>query len=341
MPIRAGSSASKSIAARTAAPARRANSDAVAAARVTPVAAARRGRSAQPELSAAAVKPKGLIHAIVLSWGWRRWLIAFAAGALSALAMAPFNVWPVLFLTFPTLVWLIDGAGVGRWRGVNGRGGHRLVVRLRLFSRRPLLDRLCLSRRCADLRLAVADRGDRPAGGARDLHRVRRRAGAAAVDPRRVRILALGVALTAAEWLRGHVLTGFPWNAFGYALTSPLALAQSASVIGIWGLTFIAVVVFASPATLDRRSRRNPLAVAAARARLAVLLADRRLRRAAPRPHADAVCRRRASAHHAAEPAAGRAVQLRRQAGGDGPLHRAVRSRLRTAIARRARRHAL
>ena len=27
--------------------------------------------------------------------------------------MAPFNAWPVLFLTFPTLVWLIDGAGVG------------------------------------------------------------------------------------------------------------------------------------------------------------------------------------------------------------------------------------
>ncbi|MGB7254690.1 MAG: apolipoprotein N-acyltransferase, partial [Xanthobacteraceae bacterium] len=59
-----------------------------------------------------------LVHAIVLSWGWRRRLIAFTAGALSALAMAPFNAWPVLFLTFPTLVWLIDGAGIGRWGGV-------------------------------------------------------------------------------------------------------------------------------------------------------------------------------------------------------------------------------
>jgi apolipoprotein N-acyltransferase len=38
---------------------------------------------------------KGLNHAVVLSWGWRRRLIAFAAGALSALAMAPFNVWPI------------------------------------------------------------------------------------------------------------------------------------------------------------------------------------------------------------------------------------------------------
>ena len=62
-------------------------------------------------------------------------------------------------------------------------------------------------------------------------------------------VCCLGVALTAVEWLRGHLLTGFPWNAFGYALTTPLVLAQAA-LIGIWGLTFIAVVVCATPATL-------------------------------------------------------------------------------------------
>src|SRR5262249_17763927 len=65
-----------------------------------------------------------------------------------------------------------------------------------------------------------------------------------------MRILALAVCLTATAWLRRHAFTGFPWNAFGYALTTPLALAQAASVFGLWGLTFIAVAICASPVTL-------------------------------------------------------------------------------------------
>src|SRR5437879_10468521 len=56
--------------------------------------------------------------AIILSWGWKRAAIATVAGALSSLAMAPFNAWPVLFLTFPVMVWLIDGAGGGRLHGL-------------------------------------------------------------------------------------------------------------------------------------------------------------------------------------------------------------------------------
>jgi hypothetical protein len=54
--------------------------------------------------------------AIVLAHGWQRAAIAFAAGVVSALAMAPFNAWPVLFVTFPVLFGLIVGAA-GRFRG--------------------------------------------------------------------------------------------------------------------------------------------------------------------------------------------------------------------------------
>ncbi len=56
-------------------------------------------------------------HAIVLAFGWRRALIAFVAGALSALALAPFNAWPMMFITIPVLVWLVDGSTAGRWSG--------------------------------------------------------------------------------------------------------------------------------------------------------------------------------------------------------------------------------
>jgi apolipoprotein N-acyltransferase len=75
-----------------------------------------------------------------------------------------------------------------------------------------------------------------------------------------LRILALAFALTLAEWLRGHLLTGFPWNTFGYALTEPLALAQSVSILGIWGLTFVAIAIAASPAVLadDKADTPSP-----------------------------------------------------------------------------------
>ena len=64
------------------------------------------------------MKPNNLVHSIVLAWGWQRRSIAFAAGAISALAMAPFNAWLVLFLTFPVLVLLIDGIASRGWSGL-------------------------------------------------------------------------------------------------------------------------------------------------------------------------------------------------------------------------------
>ncbi|MGA8359422.1 MAG: apolipoprotein N-acyltransferase, partial [Xanthobacteraceae bacterium] len=178
-----------------------------------------------------------LVHAIVLSWGWRRRLIAFTAGALSALAMAPFNAWPVLFLTFPTLVWLIDGAGIGRWGGVAAAaaigwwfGFGYFVAGLYWIGYAFLVD-------APDFGwlLPIAVIG-LPAVLA--IYTALGVALARALWTRgALRILALAAALTISEWLRGHLLTGFPWNAFGYALTAPLALAQAASLVGIWGLT--------------------------------------------------------------------------------------------------------
>jgi apolipoprotein N-acyltransferase len=50
---------------------------------------------------------------------------------------------------------------------------------------------------------------------------------------------------TVAEWLRGHVLTGFPWNLAAYALTDHAALRQPAAWIGSYGLTFLVILASA------------------------------------------------------------------------------------------------
>ena len=198
--------------------------------------------------------------AIILSWGWKRAAIALVAGALSSLAMAPFNAWPVLFLTFPVMVWLIDGAGGGRMHGLPAAamagwwfGLGYFVPGLYWIGYAFLVDAPTFAWLMPFAVLGLpAYLALFPAFGFGLARLIWSKDGS--------RVIALAASLTASEWLRGHVLTGFPWNAFGYALTNPLALAQVASLIGLWGLTFLSVAIFASPAVLiDGNSRgRRP-----------------------------------------------------------------------------------
>ena len=72
-----------------------------------------------------------------------------------------------------------------------------------------------------------------------------------------VRILIFALAFSAIEWLRGTVLTGFPWNALGYAATYPLVLMQAAGVVGIYGLSLWVAIVATSPLVLIACSNEN------------------------------------------------------------------------------------
>ena len=59
--------------------------------------------------------------------------------------------------------------------------------------------------------------------------------------------LLLATCWVATEWLRGHVLTGFPWNLAGYALVDHAALRQPAAWFGSYGLSFLTVLVGVMP----------------------------------------------------------------------------------------------
>jgi apolipoprotein N-acyltransferase len=200
-----------------------------------------------------------LAQTIVLAQGWWRVLIAVLAGAASTLALPPTNIWPVPFITFPILVWLVDGsrgrlggmlaaACAGWWFGFGYflAGlywlGHAFLVDAKTFG-------WLLPFAVTALPAAMA------------IYTALGLALARAIWTRgATRVLALAVALTLAEWLRGHLFSGFPWNTYGYALISPLWLAQGAALIGIWGLTFLAVAIYASPAVLAdaRTDTRRP-----------------------------------------------------------------------------------
>jgi apolipoprotein N-acyltransferase len=212
---------------------------------------------------------------IILADGWTRRAIAFASGAIGALAMAPVNFAPALFITFCAAVWLLDGsarsndggtrfasaaaaAGAGWWLGFGyflaGLWwlGAALLVEADQFAWALPLAVLGVPAGLAiftSLGFALA----------RMLW-----------SPGPMRVFALAAGLGASEWLRGHALTGFPWNDFGMAFSAIPALAQGAALVGLYGLDLVAIIVFAAPATLahSRSSGRarlplNPAVVAA------------------------------------------------------------------------------
>ena len=193
-------------------------------------------------------------NAIIVLWGWRRFAVALGAGALSALAFAPFNLFPVLWLTFPVFVWLIDGATAAEGAGFLKRlvpaaivgwsfGFGFFLAGLWWVGAAFLVDAEVFGWLMPFAVVIL------PAGLA-----LFWAFGAALArlfwSESWSRVLTFAVALSIAEWLRGHLFTGFPWNAVGYALTPVPLMMQSAALVGIWGLTLAACFIFAAPVLL-------------------------------------------------------------------------------------------
>lgn len=193
----------------------------------------------------------GVAEAVILAWGWRKRLIAFASGACGALALAPLDWWPVVVVPMTIAIWLVDGA-VGATAGQRFRAGFAagwwwgfgffiaglwwlgaaFLVEADKFAWAMPLGVVVLPAFLAFFP-ALAFGCSRlfwPRGA--------------------TRILVLAAMLGLSEWLRGHVFTGFPWNVYGMMLTGEIHLEQVASLFGLYGLTLFAVAISAAPATI-------------------------------------------------------------------------------------------
>ena len=189
--------------------------------------------------------------------GWRRYALAFVLGVVLAGALPPFDLTPLVVVAFPGLLWLDEGSA-GPW--ASARLGYVFglgffVAGLYWIAAALFVD---IARFWWALPFAVlglpALMAFYPAAAlgttglaARRLH----------LTPG-ARVCLLAVLWSAAEWVRGHWMTGFPWNLVGYVWSGgfpgAIAMLQSVAWVGIYGLSFVTVLAAALPALLGTSS---------------------------------------------------------------------------------------
>ena len=185
--------------------------------------------------------------------GAKRYGLAFLLGASSALALAPFYLLFILIPVYSGLLWLVFGARRARgafaaawWFGVGqfsaglywianalltdaARFGWLVPITiLGLSSGLALFPGLAA---LASYRL-LGDKKDAPTSGVG-------------------KVLVFAALWVLLEWLRGWVLTGFPWNLAGSVWAVSDEMMQAGSVVGVYGLSLLAILVAALPATLS------------------------------------------------------------------------------------------
>lgn len=192
---------------------------------------------------------------------WQRVPLAFVLGMLSTLAMPPWHFVPLLWITFPALLWMLEGCRTPREAALLGWGfgfGH-FVVGLNWIANAFYVD--------ADTHGAFAI----PAVGALCallglfiaivtviVHRIPHDSDAMPYDrlpTAAARAFGFALAWAAIEWVRSWVFTGFPWNPIGLVWTAWPAMVQSTAIFGTLGLSLFTLVGAAAISVLGPHLR--------------------------------------------------------------------------------------
>ncbi|MEX2454831.1 MAG: apolipoprotein N-acyltransferase, partial [Rhodospirillaceae bacterium] len=195
------------------------------------------------------------LAAAVSGWtGWRRAAACFGFGALAVAAQPPLHFLPVLIVSFGGLVWLLDGTATRRQAFAVGWwfGAGYFAAGLYWVSNALLVDAARFGWMIPFAVLGLSFGLGLFIGAATWLSRLGRPSGV-------FRIFALAGAWTLLEWVRGAVLTGFPWNPVGNVWVAAPPVLQAASWIGVYGLSLVTVFAAAAPALLARPGLRPGL----------------------------------------------------------------------------------
>ncbi len=176
--------------------------------------------------------------------GFHRIGTCFAFGALSALAFPPFGAIPFLLISFPAFAFLLQGSSRIRdsfWIGWAFAFGL-LIPCFAWMNAAMFVDIAsfwwALPFGLAGLPAALAIYYGLASAIAWRCSDLRRVSG----------LVLLALLWFLAEWMRGNLLTGFPWDMLGYVWSDTLPMLQTTSLVGIEGLTLITALVAFIPA---------------------------------------------------------------------------------------------
>ena len=192
-----------------------------------------------------------------------RFGLALAAGGAAAIAFPPFGVWPGVF-GFALLLRQLDKSSSARplWDafGVGWTAGFAYFLISTWWVGEAFL-------------VDIADHGWQApfavfflSGGLALLW------GAAALVYRLIapsgpgRVLVFAAVFSLFEWLRGHILTGFPWDLPGEVWRAGSAPSEGAAVLGAYGMSFVTLSIGAAPEVWRKGAGRGDIAVIAAAA---------------------------------------------------------------------------
>jgi apolipoprotein N-acyltransferase len=189
---------------------------------------------------------------------WRVFAVLFCLGLLTVLSLPPVYGLPVLLLVFPIVIWMLESASTARALWIGWSFGFGFFAAGTYWMGEAFLVDAARTGWLAPFAVGglAAGLAFFPGLGFAAIVWIWRKLHLSASG----RVLTFAASWTIMEWLRGHILTGFPWNLLGTVWAGDIwmtavPVAQTASLIGVYGLSLVTIAAAAMPAILDGRRR--------------------------------------------------------------------------------------